>query len=162
MFEIVDYEKARLKEYGISKSEYDKIVLPKRSTKYSCGYDFACPIKVDIVDPDKTYVIPTGIKVSFEELPSFPNVVYFLALYPRSSYGFNYNFKLVNTVGIIDQDYYNNKDNDGHILIGVKSEQPLTIFPGERFCQGIIQIAPIFDDVVKAIRQGGVGSTGVK
>ena len=34
----------------------------------------------------------------------------------RSSMGFKYNVRLCNQVGIVDSDYYNNPDNEGHML----------------------------------------------
>ena len=40
----------------------------------------------------------------------------FLGIYIRSSLGFKYNIRMCNQVGIIDADYYNNKDNEGHIF----------------------------------------------
>lgn len=45
-----------------------------------------------------------------------------LKIYLRSSMGFKYKFQIDNTVGIIDQDYYNNLDNEGHIFIKVTND----------------------------------------
>lgn len=42
-----------------------------------------------------------------------------LFLIVRSSMGFKYNVRLCNQVGIIDKDYYNNIDNEGHIFIKI-------------------------------------------
>ena len=36
--------------------------------------------------------------------------------------GFKYNIRLVNQVGVIDADYYNNKDNEGHIFLKIQNE----------------------------------------
>lgn len=161
MFEIVDWEKSKIYSY-LTKEEYDAIQLPKRSTKYSCGYDFISPVDITL-HPGTKYLLPTGIKVNFSELEnsSSGNSVYYLALYPRSSYGFKYGFNLLNTVGIIDQDYYNNEDNDGHILIGVTVDEKLVINKGDKICQGVICTSPLFkNDVVNTVRTGGIGSTG--
>ncbi len=45
-----------------------------------------------------------------------------LFLIVRSSMGFKYNVRLCNQVGIIDKDYYNNIDNEGHIFIKIQNE----------------------------------------
>lgn len=57
--------------------------------------------------------IPTGIKANMEN-----NDVLFLVV--RSSMGFKYNVRMCNQVGVIDSDYYNNIDNEGHIWIKLK------------------------------------------
>ena len=36
--------------------------------------------------------------------------------------GFKYNVRMCNQVGVIDADYYNNKDNEGHIWIKIQNE----------------------------------------
>ena len=53
-------------------------------------------------------LVPTGIKC---ELPSD----YYLELSVRSSCPLKHWLILANGVGIIDADYYNNPDNEGHI-----------------------------------------------
>ena len=69
-----------------------------------------------------------------------------------------------NTIGIIDGDYYNNENNEGHIFIKItndgKNDKTLKIKKGEAFAQGIF--FPYFltdDDNVTEIRTGGIGST---
>ena len=53
--------------------------------------------------------------------------------------GFKYNIRLCNQVGVIDADYYNNKDNEGHIWIKIQNEgeKELTFQKGEAIVQGI-------------------------
>ena len=84
-----------------------------------------------------------------------------LMLFPRSSFGFNYGFRLVNTTGIIDADYYNNIATDGHIVVGFTVDKELEIKRGDKFCQGVI--LPFMydgdDQGVTTIRTGGIGST---
>jgi dUTP pyrophosphatase len=66
-----------------------------------------------------------------------------------------------NTIPIIDADYYNNNDNEGHILIAFRVGVPLKLQAGSKFCQGIIQRYFIMeDDDAKGVRTGGIGSTG--
>ena len=77
---------------------YNTIILPKRATIGSAGYDFYTPIDITL-KPNQTINIPTGIRVSINE-------GWFLAIFPRSGLGFKFRLQLNNTVGIIDSDYY--------------------------------------------------------
>ena len=60
-------------------------------------------------------------------------------------------FHSLNTVGIIDSDYYNNKDNEGHIMLGIRfngglNKESKFIAKKERICQGIIMPFYITDN----------------
>ena len=59
--------------------------------------------------------VPTGIKVCMED----DDV---LLLIDRSSMGFKYNVRMCNQVGVIDADYYNNSNNEGHMWIKIQNE----------------------------------------
>ena len=48
-------------------SIYDDILLPKRATKGSAGYDFFAPFDI-VLKPGETIKVPTGIRVSMELL----------------------------------------------------------------------------------------------
>lgn len=96
-------------EREVSDGNYDELKIPVRSTKCSAGYDFFSPISFDL-KADESKIIPTGIKVMMNDDE-------FLGIYIRSSLGFKYNIRMCNQVGIIDADYYNNKETDGHIMI---------------------------------------------
>lgn len=134
---------------------YDEIVLPKRATAGSAGYDFRSTFDV-VLQPGESVKIPTGIRVRMEE-----NWV--LMLYPRSGLGFRYRMQLANTVGVIDSDYYGS-DNEGHIQIKITNDsrdgKALQIKAGDAFAQGVFTEYGITedDDVVSA-RNGGFGST---
>jgi dUTP pyrophosphatase len=137
----------------------DELKLPKRGTAFSAGNDFRCPVDVSIASGSKL-LIPTGIKVQLDADKV-------LDVYPRSSLGTKHDTMMANTVGIIDSDYYNNEDNEGHILIMLKntSDHILNIPQGDRFCQGIItQYFTVEGDEIGqgAKRVGGIGSTGTK
>lgn len=140
-------------------------LLPRRSTTNSVGYDFFSPVKITL-KKDKMYQIPTFICCNLTNFKGPNNVVTdpykFLAIYPRSSYGFKYGMRLNNTVGIIDSDYYANKDNYGHIILSVSVEKELEIEIGDKIAQGVIQQAFIFNDEIHtdSTRNGGIGSTG--
>lgn len=138
----------------VPNGNYSDIILPKRGTKNSAGYDFYCLYDI-VIKPNVRVVIPTGIKVCM-------NVNEFLGIYIRSSLGFKYNIRMCNQVGIIDADYYNNSDNEGHILVCLQNEsdKDVVIKKGDRFVQGIFQPFLITDDDDTTIsRKGGIGST---
>lgn len=90
---------------------YNNISLPERSTKYSAGYDFKIPFTVHLYKKT-SIIIPSGIRCKFY------NNNYALFLYPRSGLGFKYRVSLMNTIGVVDADYYGSK-NEGHILIKI-------------------------------------------
>ena len=138
----------------IPDSNYDDIILPKRSTKYSAGYDFYSILDFTL-NPGERKSIPTGIKCMMNDNE-------YLAIYIRSSLGFKYNVRMCNQVGIIDKDYYGNKENDGHIMVALKNEgdKVLEIKKGDSFAQGIIQrYLMTDDDNALDERVGGLGST---
>lgn len=132
---------------------YEDIVLPKRATAGSAGYDFCSPVGITL-EPGQSAKIPTGIRCMIDE-------GYVLQIYPRSSMGFRYQMALLNTVGIIDSDYYS-ADNEGHIIVGIvnRGDRPLTIKTGDRFVQGLFMryyLAEEDEDLGE--RHGGFGST---
>lgn len=138
----------------IPNGNYNDIILPKRSTKNSAGYDFYSLYDI-VIKPNERVVIPTGVKACMNENE-------FLGIYVRSSLGFKYNTRMCNQVGIIDADYYNNKDNEGHIFVCLQNEsdKDVVIKKGDRFVQGIFQPFLITDDDNTTIsRNGGIGST---
>lgn len=141
-------------ERDVTLGNYDEVILPKRGTKYSAGYDFYSPISFNLM-PGERKVIPTGIKVCMEENE-------FLAIYVRSSLGFKHNVRMCNQVGIIDADYYGNSENEGHIFVCLKNEgdKEVNINKGDRFVQGIFTPYLITDDdCATGNREGGIGST---
>lgn len=80
----------------------------------------------------------------------------------RSSTPLKYWLILANGVGIIDADYYNNPDNEGHIYFQVINLSPVDIQLKRRdiIGQGIIHKYEITDgDEANGIRNGGFGST---
>ena len=134
---------------------YDDIVLPKRATSGSAGYDFYAPFDFSL-EPMQTVKIPTGIRVKIDN-------GWFLSIYPRSSLGFKYRLQLDNTVGIIDSDYYYS-DNEGHIYIKMTNlsvdNKTVSIKKGDGIAQGIfLQYGITVDDETTAQRNGGFGST---
>ncbi len=139
-----------------TKEEFDSIILPKRATVGSAGYDFFAPKEFSLL-PGETVKIATGVRVKIDE-------GWVLKIYPRSSLGFKYRLNLNNTVGIIDSDYYF-AENEGHIFIKMTNcgDAPLTVEKGKAFAQGIfLEYGITVDDECDCLRVGGLGSTDKK
>ena len=145
-FEIV-------KEY-----ENENINLPKRSTAHSAAYDIeaAC----DMVIPSfkigmKPTLIPTGLK-------SYMMDDEVLMILPRSSGPKKQGIMFPHSMGVIDSDYYNNIDNEGHIFvqcINIK-DTDVEIKKGDKIAQAYFQKFLITDDDdATGERIGGFGST---
>lgn len=151
-FEIIS-EKEFLKTNTLE--EYKKIILPKRATNFSAGYDFYLPYKV-VIEPNESVLIKTGIKAIMNS-----DEVLIIAI--RSSLGVKKGLQLNNQIGIIDSDYYNNKDNEGHILISVRNNSTSTVVldEGDRIAQGIFikYLTVTEEEKNDNIRNGGFGST---
>ena len=138
----------------VSSFEDAQINLPRRTTAESAGYDIECAETVTI-NPGEVKIVPTGIK-------AFMAYNEFLAIHIRSSIGIKRHIMLANCTGIIDSDYYNNEDNEGHILLGLYNlgTEAVTLEKGERVAQGIFtKYLVANDDEANGIRRGGIGST---
>lgn len=134
---------------------YESLVLPRRATRGSAGYDFHAPFWFSL-PPAATIKIPTGIRVKMEE-------DWVLKIYPRSGLGFKYRLQMNNTVGIIDSDYFYS-DNEGHIFIKMTNAsnegKTVDVPQGTGFAQGIfLEYGITVDDDADGIRNGGFGST---
>lgn len=154
-FEIISINQFN-KDFKDIDTKYEDIIIPKRSTKFSAGYDFYMPYDLTI-KKNEIVLIPTGIKVML-------NSDEFLGIYIRSSLGFKYNLRMCNQVGVIDCDYYNNTSNEGHIFVKLKNEgdNDIILKKYDRYVQGIIQKYYIVDNEkeIEDIRVGGIGSSG--
>lgn len=164
-------------------SKYSDAVLPIRKTAKSAGYDFT--VAEDIVVPacqklldkfpknqdnlfsledmaimtknlkSKPTLVPTGVKCELNDNT-------YLELSVRSSCPLKYWLILANGVGIIDADYYNNPDNEGHIYFQMINLAPFDIqlHKGDVIGQGIIKsYLTTDDDNASGERLGGFGST---
>lgn len=166
----------------------ENIIIPVRKTKGSAGYDFyvaedtvvpglneitadivnevvmngvAWPITLDDMANltkaanARTTLVPTGIKAQLDEGT-------YLELSVRSSCPMKYWLILANGVGIIDADYYNNPDNEGHIFFQIANLSPYPILLKKGDCIGQGTIKPYLladDDKAEGERTGGFGST---
>lgn len=152
---------------------YKGVRLPERSTKNSAGYDFFAVEDTKIPSIWKAVVqelifkegsdslfkptlVPTGVKAYMQDDEA-------LFLYNRSSNPLKRFLLLGNGVGVIDSDYYNNPDNDGHIMFqfinfGFKD---ITIKKGDKIGQGVFKkFLKADNDKAGGERTGGFGSTG--
>ena len=133
------------------------IYLPERKTSASTGHDFAAAESVEIV-PGEGALVPTGVKAYMQ-----PDEV--LLIYIRSSTALKKHLMLLNSVGVIDADYYGNAENEGHIYIPLYNygKKPVCIAVGERIAQGIFTHYLTVDGDTAGRggkRTGGFGSTG--
>ena len=129
-FEKISYEQF-CKDVKEDKDLYDSYKLPSRNSKKAAGYDFYLIEDIEM-KPGDIIKIPTGVKSYFEDDEV-------LMLFVRSSTGFKYNIRMVNQVGIIDADYYNNRDNEGHMFIKLQNEgnQTVKFKAGDYLVQGV-------------------------
>ena len=155
-FEKISFEQFK-KDISDNKELYETYNLPKRGTKSSAGYDFFALFDYTL-KPGEIMKIPTGIKSQF-------NNDEVLFLIDRSSMGFKWNVRMCNQIGVIDADYYNNSDNEGHIWIKIQNEgdKDYSVKKGEAMIQGIfMKYLMVDDDEVSTTRMGGIGSTSKK
>ena len=164
-------------------STFANVNLPVRATTAAAGYDFEAASDVtipsiwkngigtvlkaalkgekallneDVLKQVKPMLVATGIKAYMGEDE-------FLQLCNRSSNPLKNFLVLANGVGVIDSDYYNNEDNEGHIMFqflnfGLRDK---TIKAGERIGQGIfLPFLKADGDQSSQARTGGFGSSG--
>lgn len=166
----------RLRGFEVCKGfENCDISLPVRKTKNSVGYD---------IEAAEDTVIPSIWKTVFANMKKFlsgnteyetfkPTLVktgiksYFgedevLVLANRSSNPGKKGLVLANSIGIIECDYYENPDNDGHLMYAYYNFFPTdtVIKKHEVIGQAYFQKFLITDDdKAEGIRLGGFGST---
>lgn len=144
--------------FEVIKAYVDKeISIPVRKTEGSAGYDIAAAEDV-ILQPHQVALVPTGLK-------AYMNSGEYLGIHVRSGFSVKNMVSCINGEGIIDADYYNNPDNEGHIFVALvnHSEIPIQINKGMRIAQGIFYSYLKTDNdrtETEQTRTGGLGSTG--
>jgi dUTP pyrophosphatase len=162
----------------------DKAVLPVRKTEYSAGYDLhsAETIAVESIWKQASKVIASLVGFGeFKNLPLTeavkmikPTIVKtgikaymqpdeYLHLVNRSSGPIKRGLIYAPGAGIIDADYYNAPETEGHIMLQFYNfgVVPYTIRAGESVAQVTFQNYLVADnDVPGGKRTGGFGSTG--
>ena len=167
----------------------DQILLPKRATVGSAGYDFV--VAKDIIIPSYNHILDNLRKYvdhspySFHSLEEVSNLTkkynlkptlvptgvkayipqnQYLQLSVRSSCPLKNWLILANGVGIIDADYYNNESNEGEIFFQIINLFPedIILYKGDKIGQGIfLEYHTVKEDLTleKQKRSGGFGST---
>lgn len=174
----------------ISTYQNQNIELPKRATNLAAGYDLQAAETivlpsywrqvfrylsmeakqwihsrankkdeaVEVQSLLKPTLVPTGLKVYMQEDE-------YLKIYNRSSNPLKRFLWLPNGVGIVDADYYNNEQNEGHLYVqllnfGLFDQK---IEKGERIAQGIFGtfLKVDNDQGGSSERTGGFGSSGL-
>lgn len=135
---------------------YEQVaVLPERKTALSAGYDLAAAADVEI-KPGGVALVPTGLKAYMK-----PGEVLMVAI--RSSLATKRSVIMPNGTGVVDADYVDNPDNEGHIMVPLLNLSPsaVAIKRGDRVAQGIFMpYLTVSDDTASGQRLGGFGSTG--
>ena len=149
----------KIRGFEIAKGFEDKkINLPIRKTKGAAGYDIEAAEDITI-EPFKPGMNPTLVKTG---LKAYMPEDEYLMLCNRSSNPKKKGLILANSVGIVDKDYYENPDNDGHIMFAFFNvkDVDVEIKKGDAIGQGIFkQYLVTDDDVAEGERLGGFGST---
>ena len=149
----------KVRGFEIAKGfENEGINIPVRKTKYSAGYDIEAA--EDIIIPSfkkgmNPSLVKTGLKAYMQEDE-------YLKLCNRSSNPKKKGLILANSIGVVDSDYYENPDNDGHIMFAFYNmkEEDTVIKKGECIGQAIFEKFLIADnDKAEGQRVGGFGST---
>ncbi len=136
------------------KKHANAAIIPIRKTELSAGYDIALPIDIHL-KPKEAKLVFTDIKAQMEHRE-------FLMIVIRSSLAVKYRLSILNNVGIIDADYFNNLSNDGNIGLPLinNGKDDIKIPAGTPIVQGIFMEYKIVDqDTTKEVREGGFGST---
>jgi len=131
--------------------------MPDYATQGSAGMDLrACIDEVMELGPGEVALLPSGMAIFLQD----PNLA--AVLLPRSGLGHKQGLVLGNLVGLIDSDY------QGELKISCwnRSNQPITIEPGQRIAQmvvvPVVQVRlDVVEDFVATDRgTGGIGHTG--
>ena len=149
----------KIRGFEVAKGfENESINLPERKTKYSAGYDVEAA--EDCVIPAfKLGQVPTLVKTG---LKAYMPEDEYLMLCNRSSNPKKKGLVMANSIGIIDSDYYENPDNDGHIMFAFYNikDTDTEIKKGDCIGQAIFEKYLVTDtDSAEGERLGGFGST---
>ena len=149
----------KIRGFEIAKGFEDKgINIPVRKTKNSAGYDIEAA--EDCIVPafkagQKPTLVKTGLKAYCP-----PDEFYMLC--NRSSNPGKKGLVLANGVGIVDSDYYENPENDGHFMFAFYNikDEDIEIKKGDCIGQAIfMKYLTVDNDNATGERKGGFGST---
>ena len=149
----------KIRGFEVAKGFENAVInLPERKTKYSAGYDIEAA-EDTIIPSFKKGMKPTLVKTGLKSYMQDDEV---LILANRSSNPGKKGLILANSIGVVDKDYYGNKDNDGHIMFAFYNikETDIEIKKGDAIGQAIFQKYLVTDDDnAMGIRESGFGST---
>lgn len=148
----------RQRGFEIAKGWENKgINIPVRKTARAAAYDIeaAEDVVVPVYKPGiKPTLIPTGLKAYCMD-----DECYFLV---SRSGGPKKGLLTPHGFGLIDADYYENPDNDGHFMVQVFncSDKDIKIKKGDAIAQVMFtKFLTVDNDDAKGKRKGGFGST---
>ena len=146
-----------MRKFEVAKGFEDRgVVLPQRKTAKSAGYDIIALTDEDVyVHPGMSVNLETGVKACMEDDEV-------MLLFIRSSLGIKQGLTFSNSCAVIDADYYNNPDNDGHFILNVinTSNEVQCIPARSRVAQAVfVKYLTVDDDNATGERIGGIGST---
>lgn len=147
-------ETKRIRGFEVVSRMETPVKLPTRGSIHSAGYDIYAYDNYEI-EPKQSVLIRTGVKAYMP-----PDE--YLDLRVRSSLGIKRQLMLATGASVIDSDYYNNKENEGEIMVVLYNygDETQTIAAGERIVQGIFTKYFLIDnDDTTKERTGGTGST---
>ncbi len=148
-----------MRKFEIAKGyETQQVIIPKRATNKSAGYDLSS-IEDVVIKPQQIKLVKTGLKAKMPNDEA-------LFIFPRSSLAIKKGLVMSNSVGVVDADYYGNPDNDGLIMVPLMNilDHDVIIQKGDRIAQGIFLKYEVTsdDESTNATRMGGFGSSGHK
>lgn len=131
------------------KKETETAKLPTRHTFYAAGVDFYSDEGV-LIEPRKSAIISTGISWNPEPfiVGTKPRYTVALLIQSRSGLAFKKGIEASNA-GVIDSDYNSTKDKKAiiHVKLYNNSDIYFRVEQGDKICQGVPQLIPIFTDV---------------
>lgn len=140
----------------VSKFKEDEVIMPKRATMHSAGYD-VFSAKAITIPARQIKLVSLGVKAYMQ-----PDEVLFA--FDRSSNPRKLKVSLANSVGVIDSDYYNNENNEGEIFLQFQNltDEHITLDAKKAIGQVIFQKILLADGDsfdTGEVRKGGFGST---
>lgn len=130
--------------------------VPSRATPGSSGVDLmAAVVSSVVINPGKTDLIPTGLRVSIPE-------GYEWQIRPRSGNALKYGVTVLNSPGTVDSDYR----GEVSIILANLGEEPFLVERGDKVAQAVlVPVAfPVFQVVEKLPEtsrgDGGFGHSG--
>ena len=102
-----------MRKFYIAKGfENRDVILPKRGTSKSAGYDFSTLEEITI-KPNEKVLVNTGVKAEMEDDEV-------LLIFPRSSIAVKKGLQSTNSVAVIDADYFSNPNNQSALQLSAR------------------------------------------